>query len=396
MARSELRCLQDAERPDAHHGSATPMGRGAGAESAAKGCANDYIVCKSCGEWWWSSRLEGMNHQCTCCAFLPKPKTDKSGKGSDALAFGGGGRRGSGAGKSKAKGAEQVTQAPQLLADLLEALNLHNGGAFARALQGAASAIQAAVPEPSPKSRAERLGGTAKALQVANLSYSMAFAAKQNAEEVAAAARTKLEADAAEGILEPLVDGEVQDLAAGQLAANIDCEFDLSARGLDEEGRAEIEVAKRAVVAHMKENAQTFSTQPKDHLATAKLKAAEQQAPGARRSGGGADGPPERALFCASLQRWGPTAKPWMAKQKLGQGCVAHAFQETRVGASESEVTECELVYLGYKAASITVISLYLDAGAPPRDGINAREVTALAAFLKGPSGAWVVCGGFN
>eukprot|EP00959_Pyramimonas_sp_CCMP1952_P352265 7380726-Pyramimonas_sp.AAC.1 len=39
-----------------------------------------------------------------------------------------------------------------------------------------------------------------------------------------------------------------------------------------------------------------------------------------------------------------------MAKQKIGQGYDAYAFQETHVGRSNLDSVECELVKLGCKA----------------------------------------------
>ncbi|CAK0792836.1 unnamed protein product [Prorocentrum cordatum] len=410
-ARRRPRQLQGAQRLDAHHGSQAPKMVKGGAKA---GSDKAYVVRKACGEWWWSTRLEATCYQCKCRAALPKPKSPKAdwggsgGSSSTSANSGKGPLQQHSSTKSTPKGADKVSQALKLLTDTLGDLNLSNGEAISRTLQGAAAAIKAAVPEPPPKSRAQRLGIAAKALQEANQAYSSAFAAKKRADAAAQEARTKLDVKAAavlkvekelediqaegrdppKGVLEQLVSGQVEELAAGQLAADIERELNLTAADLDEEGRKQVEEVKKTVVAQMKENAQAFSTQLKGHLAAEKLKAAEQQA----------------TIHLAAKKRL------WMAKQKIGQGYDAYAFQETHVGRSNLDSVECELVKLGYKACftaarqstvtkattdvsgewkadldlcdwtpvtwhlkgtTITAISLYLDVGKALPEGIN-------------------------
>ena len=67
----------------------------------------------------------------------------------------------------------------------------------------------------------------------------------------------------------------MSDLADGQLAQDLERELSITIEDLDEVGKKEVEETKKAVVLKMKENAQTFSTQLRDHLAAAKLQAAE-------------------------------------------------------------------------------------------------------------------------
>eukprot|EP00959_Pyramimonas_sp_CCMP1952_P091584 1916926-Pyramimonas_sp.AAC.1 len=97
-----------------------------------------------------------MYYQCKCKAALPKPKTPKSDWGGSGGSNGTSANSGKGpqqqqsSTKSMPKGANKVSQALKMLTDTLGDLNLSNGEAISRTLQGAAAAIKAAVPEPPP------------------------------------------------------------------------------------------------------------------------------------------------------------------------------------------------------------------------------------------------------
>ncbi|CAK0791334.1 unnamed protein product [Prorocentrum cordatum] len=230
-----------------HHGSTPPTFAGMGRPA-------ECTVCKSCGEWRWNSKLENMGYRGSSCnKMLPKPRVAKATQ--EEATRKGGGSTGGGKASGKGKGPEQLTQALQRITASLGQLQIEGSATITEQIEVAASALQAARTTSPPKPRAERMATAARALQAAQRQHSLAFSAKQKAEEEARKARVLLEERAeavlqAEeecdaihnegkqgpmaGIIEQLVTGQLDELTEGQLAADISKKFALADDDLDE------------------------------------------------------------------------------------------------------------------------------------------------------------------
>ncbi|CAK0864046.1 unnamed protein product, partial [Prorocentrum cordatum] len=378
QARRDLRARLQFQLLSQHHGSTPPT-------SASMGRSADYTVCKSCGQWWWNSKLEGMNYRCgTCDKMLPKPKSHK-GHAAEAATRGGGGSSGSaGGGKAsgKGKGPEQLAQALQLITASLGQLQIEGSETITKQIQVATTALQTAKTTAPQKPRAERMAAAARSLQTAQRQYSQAFAAKQKAEEEARKARELLEERASAvlqaeaecdaihqegkqaptaGIIEQLVTGQLDELTGGQLAEDISKEFALDDDDLDEEARKQVEEAKAQVVKQMQDNAKQFQGHLREHLAKAKAAAIEKRqvikqeakkrklATGRRRHHVGDAAAHERTLFCANISTWGPTARLWLLQQGIGgNGFDMLALQEMHVLHSQLDDAEQEPSHIDF------------------------------------------------
>ncbi|CAK0830206.1 unnamed protein product, partial [Prorocentrum cordatum] len=68
----------------------------------------------------------------------------------------------------------------------------------------------------------------------------------------------------------------------------------------------------------------------------------------------------------------------------------------TLQGPCDMDTIDWTPVTLHLKGTPLLIISLYLDPNASLVDGVNARKLTSLAAFLHTTSTPWIICGDFN
>ncbi|CAK0829123.1 unnamed protein product [Prorocentrum cordatum] len=456
QARQDLQLVNARLLLNLHHGSMAPT---------------QWTTCKQCNMWWWISQMESRDYWCSCGCRVARPKGDMTKGDGNAGKGKGKGKdkdkdkqyRTDGATGSNQKGFAQIATALQTMTSSLATLHCDNKDGIAKQLTSVATALQAAVSSPAqvPKSRALRLAEAARKLEDANKKYKWAFDAKQSADEKAKKATEWLTASADDvlnaekeiemiqqegkekpkSIFDQLLNADTEMIQPSEIEiAEVEAHFQYD-EDMDEEGKRQVELAKKQVLEHLRQTASTFRGQLKDHLQQAKDKAQQEratitQAYKKRKAG---SGEPDDILVDGAgafleqrrkaqlndveyeLQKSGFSAVFTEARHNekslkgphggtavITKGHLkATSFRHKARADTTSSVTTlqgpCDMdmidwtpVTLHLKGTSLLIISLYLDPNASLVDGVNARKLTSLAAFLHATSTPWIICGDFN
>ncbi|CAK0833974.1 unnamed protein product, partial [Prorocentrum cordatum] len=260
----------------------------------------------------------------------------------------------------------QLASALKTVTESIGTLKLANGDAIAQQLAGVADALQEA-PRTQTKSRAARLAEAAKELEYANKQYRWAFeqegSAQQKGEKASAALKERADAVAKaereieetqqagkpntnqHSIFEQLLDTDAGLLSPSDVqVAEVEQEF-AHADDLDEQGRKEIDDAKRQVLEQLQRNIGEFAGQLTQHLQAATLKAEQERAeiPQACKKR-------KHHIFCANITRWDPKVLSWLRHDEARQLYNVYALQEAHLAHHELDSTEHKLQKTGFSA----------------------------------------------